>query len=576
MMRVLSAGAGIVIIALLSSGAVRADGVTVLSRLPSALTVRLGGAEPGQLYHVTYSDGKHTYIWENLQPTGAATVRLTDDEHLRPEHRLRCESRVSRADPVVFDDMLKGPVVGKRRLQYGVPVSTFGGAGYLVPGVSDLRRDDFGNFWLYLDHAPHAVLKYNARFEYQFALLTPDRVIAHDTDAEGNLYLLHPGNWISKHGPLGESLAAWELPIGREPGEFVSPAGIAIDRAAGFVYVSDEALGRVQRFDLDLRLRPFPQTAWGWIGREDLAYTLPGRYDPDTMYYHLDRPRQLRLDRAGHLFVSCQHYISKFDLTTGRQEPFGASPVLGWGGSFTDDVFSPSAALDGHWQRHWLAGVDSAGNVYVADRENGFVADPRLQTFSPSGVLLQVLDVEHPLVSEAGKPVYITRVAGMASSAESVWIVDAAGRVYQSGAKSGLANGGRLFLGPGAAGRQFDLSAVDESRFSVEKQSERVQRSAEGLVLGFLPGDDGTGNCEREGRPQLDPGERSMWLPVRLGVPFTVTLLDTEGNEIPASQYLVEMEEKPGLFGTAYDYFRVTNHSGAPWRSVRFVARTVR
>jgi len=63
---------------------------------------------------------------------------------------------------------------------------------------------------------------------------------------------------------------------------------------------------------------------------------------------------------------------------------------------------------------------------------------------------------------------------------------------------------------------------------------------------------------------------------VRLGVPFTVTLLDTEGNEIPASQYLVEMEEKPGLFGTAYDYFRVTNPSGAPWRSVRFVARTVR
>jgi hypothetical protein len=103
-----------------------------------------------------------------------------------------------------------------------------------------------------------------------------------------------------------------------------------------------------------------------------------------------------------------------------------------------------------------------------------------------------------------------------------------------------------------------------------------VQHSTEGLVLGFLPGDDGTGNCEREGRPQLDPGERSMWLPVRLGVPFTVTLLDTEGSEIPASQYLVEMEEKPGLFGTAYDYFRVTNHSGAPWRSVRFVARTVR
>jgi len=348
---------------------------------------------------------------------------------------------------------------------------------------------------------------------------------------------------------------------------------MAIDRRAGLIYLADDVLGRVQRFDLSLQLHPFPQTAWGWIGREDLAYTRPGRYDADTMSYQLDRPRQIRLDGNGRIFVSCEHYLSKFSLTTGRQESFGSHPGLGWGGSFTDDVSSPSAALDGHWQRHWLAGVDSAGNVYIADRENDFIIDPRLQEFAPDGSLVQVLDLARPIADEDGKPVYITAVAGLAASGEAVWIVDAAGRVYQSPPRSGLRSGGRLFLGPGAAGRQFDLSAVDESKFTVEAQPERVQHATEGLVLGFIADDTGTGNCEREGRPQLDPGERSMWLPVRLGEPFTVTLLDSDGSVISPSAYSIETEETAGLFGTRYDYLRVTNRSGAAWRSVRFVAK---
>jgi hypothetical protein len=545
----------------------------IVSRAPTALTVRLDGAERGQLYRVTYNDGKHTFIWENLAPDVSLIVKLTDDKHLRPEHRLRCESRVSRSDPVVFDDLLKGPVVGKKRLLYGVPVSTFGGPGYLASGVSDLNRDAFGNSWLYMNRPPYAVMKYNARFEYQFALLTPDRVIAHDTDADGNLYLLHPRNWVSKHGPSGEDITAWELPIGRGAGEFISASGLVLDRAAGYVYLADEALGRVQRFDLSMQWRPFPHTAWGWIGREDLAYTKAGRYDPDTMYYQLDRPRQLRLDGKGHLFVSCEHYISKFDLATGRQLLFGASPVLGWGGTFTDDVFSPSAALNGHWQRHWLANVDAAGNLYIADRQNEFLVNSRLQVFASDGAPIATFDVEHPLADASGQAVYITAVAAMASSREAAWIVEAGGHVYESPGNSIPHSGGKLYLGPGAAGRQFDLSRPDASKLTVEKQSGHIQHNVEGLVLGFLPGETGTGNCEREGMPQLDDGERSLWLPVRLGEPFTVTLFDAEGREIPASQYLVEIEEKPSLFGSSYDYFRVTNRSGANWRSVRFMAK---
>jgi hypothetical protein len=551
-------------------------GLTIVERSPSALMVRLTGAQPEQLYRVTYRDAKHVFVWENLSPDASGVVRLADDQHLRPEQRLRCESRVSRADPVVFDDLLKGPIVGKRRQPHGVPVSTFGGPGYLVPGASDLRRDDFGNFWLYLDRPPYAVLKYDSHFRYQFALLTPERVLAHDLDADGNLYLLHPDNWISKHGPLGESQGAWELPYGREPGQFISASGLVVDRAGGFIYLADEALGRVQRFGLDLQLRPLPAIAWGWLGREDLAFTKPGKYEPDVMYYQLDRPRQLRLDDQGHLFVSCEHYITKFDLATGRQVPLGSSPVLGWGGSFTDSAFSPSAALDGHWQRQWLAGLDGAGNIYVADRENDQVVSKRLQVLSPEGRPLARLDLEHPLQDGSGAPVYVTAVAGLASAADAVWLVDAAGRVYESHGKPALQIGGRLYLGPGAAGRQFDLSRADEGKFTVESQPARVSRRVEGLVLGFLAGEQGTGNCELEGRPEVENGDHSVWVPTRLGEPFRVTLLDSEGAEIPASQYTLEMEEKPGLFGTRYDFFRVTNHSGANWRDVRFVADTSR
>ncbi len=550
--------------------------VAIVKATPSALTVRITPSRPGRLYRVTYRDGKHQFTWENLAPDASGRVVLTDDKHLRPEQRLQCESRLSAGDPVVFDDWLKGPVLAKRRAPFGVPVSTFGGPGYLVPGVSELKRDDYGNFWLYLHHPPHALLKYDRNLVYQFALLMPDRVIAFDTDAEGNLYVLHPDNWISKHSPLGGNLAAWDLPMGRGEGEFISASGMVIDRAGGFLYLADEQLSRVQRFSLDLELRPIPHIPWGWIGREDLAYTRAGKYDPDHMYYQLDRPRQLALDGAGHLYVSCEHYISKFDLATGRQLPFGKHAVLGWGGSFTDSPFSQSAALDGHWQRQWLAGVDGLGNIYVGDRDNDFVIFPRLQVFAPDGTLLQCLDVEDEVKDRNGRPVYVRAVAGIAVEGARVWLVDAAGRIYAGPPAGGIAGGGRLFLGPGAAGRQFDLTQVQEENLSVEVQPERVIHRSEGRVLGFLSAEQGTGNCEREGVTLLEAGERSMWLPSRIGEPFRVRLYDENGNEIPVSDYFVEFEERPGLFGTQYDYFRVTNRSGKAWRNVRFVAEANR
>ncbi len=164
-----------------------------------------------------------------------------------------------------------------------------------------------------------------------------------------------------------------------------------IDRDHGFLYLADEVLCRVQRFDLDLQLQPLPAIGWGWIGREDLASTRVGPYDPETTYYLLDRPRGLALDGAGHLYVASEHYLSKFDLGSGKQLPFGAAAVLGWGGSFSDSAFSTTAATNGHWQRIYLAGVDRTGRLYIADRDNEFLAAQRLQVFAPDGKLEQTL-----------------------------------------------------------------------------------------------------------------------------------------------------------------------------------------
>jgi len=558
--------------AVFGGSAVEAVEVKVLERSPSRLEVRLLGSETGALYRLIYEDDRHRFVWENLNPGTDGVVSLADDKYLRPEYRLRCESRSHPADPVVFDDLIKGEIVAKKRLPFGVPVSTFGGAGYLVPGVADLKRDGFGNCWLYLDHPPYALLKYGPGFRYQFALLLPAPLVDFDLDGDGDLYILHQDNWISKHGSMGERLGAWELPQGRNPGGFVEAAGLVIDREAGFIYFSDAVLGRVQRFDLDLELRPLPFTLWGWIGREEMAYTRAGEYKRERMYYLLDRPRQLALDGGGHLLVGCEHWISKFDLATGRQAKFGNHAVLGWGETFADSPFTNAAGLDGHWQRYWLAGVDGDGNVYVADRENEFVVDRRLQVFGSDGGLIRSFDLDDEVLDESGARVFITAARRIVCMADAVYLVDAAGRIYRSPSGRGIASGGELFLGPGAAGRQVDLSQFEEGRFTVEAQSSRVKHRFEGALLTYASGRRGTINCEVDGSTVIPEGHRSMWAPARIGEPFNVVLFDSEGQIIPEGEYRVQFEEKPGLFGTQYDYFRVTNRSGHVWKDVRFIA----
>lgn len=337
-------------------------------------------------------------------------------------------------------DLSRGPVVQE--------VGSAGEAGaarsgYRPPVASDLRRDPFGSFWLYLDRPPYRIRSYDASFVYRFGIEFSRRVLAHDTDADGNLYVLCEGNRVSRHAPDGRLLAAWRLPEGCQPGEFARASAMAVDTLGRCVYLADADLHRVQRFSLDMQLRPFPFTIWGWIGREDLSYVHLGAYRPETSYYRLDRPQGLAVDPTQRvLYVVNQHFISKFDLGTGKQEPFGRFPALGWGGSFSDSARSESAALDGHFQDIWLSGVDQHGNLYVSDAYNPHLSNGRIQKFSPRGELLGKWDANSALVDDKGQPVRLGPVRAIAFGPQGqAWLTDLSGRIYEG---PGLASGGRI------------------------------------------------------------------------------------------------------------------------------------
>ena len=129
-------------------------------------------------------------------------------------------------------------------------------------------------------------------------------------------------------------------------------------------------------------------------------------------------------------------------------------------------------------------------------------------------------------------------------------------------------------MGPGAPGRQFDLTGAEADKFSVERQPARIIRKIDGLIYGFNEGRRGTKNCEAERNASLPNNAASIWMPVKLGEPFRVSLTE-EGREIPAGDYTLEIENQPGPFGSVFDYFRVTNKSGHVWKGARYSAETL-
>jgi hypothetical protein len=550
-----------------------AAGVEIGSAQPHRLALRLPGVDPEHLYTVRAKTAAGTFVWENLKPAPGGGVILQDDGHLQPAQRLRCPSRGMEIDPSFFDDFSKAQWQGKRRLPYGVPVSTFGGAGYLSTAPTWLERDSRGGFWLYQALRPWRVTCFDEQFNYRFTLVFPHAVTALTTDARGNVYVLEAENYLSRFDADGRPLNYWRLPEGYDAGEFLQASGIAADETGAWLYLGDEKLSRVQRFDGNMQLRPLPAVPWGWLGREDLSYLESGAYDENGKYL-LDRPRRLALAPGALLYADCAYYLMRFNLATGEQVSFGSNGVLGWGGTFTDAPDSTSAAANAHWQDHFLSGIDRQGNIYISDATNVYLNNLRLQSFSPNGAFLEKYDIDREITSAAGDRIYLGPTLGMAfdeaPGGKQVWLAERGDRIYQS---LNLTSGGRTYLGPGAPGRQFDLTQISSQDLTVEAQTAPLPRKAEGLLLAFPAGVQGTRNCEAERNVELAAGATTLWLPVRLGTPFKVTLFE-EDRPIPESNYALEIETSPGVFGTCYDYFRVTNKSGRAWKNIRYLAET--
>ena len=546
--------------------------VELIAALPHQLQIRLPNAEPGR-YTLRLKSGTQEFVWENLAPAADGALLLRDDAHLRPEQRLRCPSRGSETDPAYFDDFTKADS-GRPRPPFGVPVSSFGGAGYLASAPTWLHRDSLGNFWLYQQLRPWRLVSFDAEFNYRFSLVFPTRLLALDSDLQGNLYVLQEGNWLSCFAPDGRPLYHWRLSEGRGLGDVISASGLAVDRLGEYLYLGDREAGRVQRFDLQMRLTPFRFIPWGWLGREDLSNLRLGAYKPESKY-RLDRPGRLLLGPDRLLYVDCAYYLMRFDLDTGRQISFGANEVLGWGTTFTDSPNSNLAGVNGHWQEHTLAGIDPQGKIYISDTSNSALRNLRLQLFSFDGQFVVKYDVDSDLRAADGGRVYMVPPLSLAfgrdaAGAERLWLAEGGNRIYEGS----LAGGGQFHLGPGAPGKQFDLTLADPAGFTVERQSAWISRQAEGQLFTYAVGRRGTRNCELERNPVIPNGESSIWLPVRLGEPFRVTLTE-EGRALPEFHYTVEMEREPGPFGGPDDFFRVTNKSGHTWKNVRFRAETL-
>ncbi|MBI2883970.1 MAG: hypothetical protein HYY11_08710 [Candidatus Methylomirabilis oxyfera] len=581
-----------------SQTAVNNTGIQILAASPTHLVAQvLGPVAKGDLMRIAYNDGVRNFVWQNVPIAKDHRVVLKDDQYLLPSQRLQCPS--DEVNWRIFYDLSKGfEYAGgdgtRYRQAYGVPVQSFGGPGATTSfWRKPLKRDVGGNFWVSAAWAP-SISKYNNSFDFQFSIELGGELFQeiqdYDTDGQGNLYVLSNiysedfstvSQRISQYTNDGQLLQVWELPRGTRSGEFSFAAGLVIDQSAGYIYMSDDELHRVQRFTLDLAVAPFTFNSWGWIGLEDLSYIHEEFYTPDN-YGRLDRPTQLALDATGNLYVNNHHFISKFSVATGEQLPFGSYPVLGWGGTFPLEESSHSswAGRDGHWEWQWLAGIDRRGNIYVSDWSNAYVPFARIQKFDANGQFVAKWDYLSGIVDREGRPVYLTSAFNIAmdtpwgTDTTTLVALESGGRFYKS---EDFQSGGDLYLGPGYEGCQFDLTRVTQTDFAVSKQTGFIYKTVTGALTTFsnvdFNGVPYTFNVEAETNTVIPDGMTSLWMPVRLGEPFRVTLFEN-GIEIPASDYILYVETQPGTFGTLYDYFRVVNHSGRTWTDVTFTATT--
>ncbi len=181
--------------------------------------------------------------------------------------------------------------------------------------------------------------KVNGQGEGEFHFLTD---VAQDS--KGNYYVGEYGEHdrIQKFSRDGTYLLQWGG-HGREPGKFVRPQGITVDREDR-IWVADACNHRIQIFDETGQLL----NVWGEHGKS------PGQ---------LSYPYGIDLDDQGHVYV-CEFGNNRVQKFTTAGESLGT-----WG---------TSGRREGELHQPWGLALDSRGRVHILDTYNHRVQRIRL------------------------------------------------------------------------------------------------------------------------------------------------------------------------------------------------------
>jgi DNA-binding beta-propeller fold protein YncE len=267
--------------------------------------------------------------------------------------------------------------------------------------------------------------------------------------------------------------------IGSGPGQFTNPDDVAVD-AAGNVYVADTTNNRIQKF-----------TAAGQFISQF------GTFGTDAG--ELTNPNAVAVDSAGNAFVAdrSNHRVMQFDASGAFVRGWG------WSVDTAADAFETCTAASlceigtavnsntkngGFFSPHAIA-VDGAGDVYVSE----FAGDQRVQRFRPGPTVTFVAGWGAP----GSAPGQFARPVGLAiDSAPNVFVADRDNSRVQKFTSTGsfLDVIGSLGPGDGQINVAEDVAiGPDGNLWVAESNNRRVQKfTPDGAFLasytGFQPG----------------------------------------------------------------------------------------
>jgi DNA-binding beta-propeller fold protein YncE len=160
---------------------------------------------------------------------------------------------------------------------------------------------------------------------------------------------------------------------GNAPGQFGRPYGIAVDPTSHDLYVAERLNGRVQRINSTTGA-----SIMMW-GVNDAAFDSTGRNtnapNPTSPQGHFQEPIGVAADSAGNVYV--------VDHGNDRVQKFLVHQVNGAWTADNVTMWGTSGSGNGQFNHPYGAALDSAGNLWVADGQNG-----RVQKFGPTGTYL--------------------------------------------------------------------------------------------------------------------------------------------------------------------------------------------